>query len=99
MEAFPLSFSMMGFSVPASPVCPVNSGGGGAEDSGGDEHRRSATRGLLGSLSRRKGGFGILQLLLGGGGRLLSLRLLQIDRKSTRLNSSHTQKSRMPSSA
>ena len=31
----------------------------------------------LGSPSRRKGGFGILQLLLGGGGRLLGLRLLQ----------------------
>ena len=35
IEAFPLSFSTMGFSVPASPVCPMNSGGGGAEDSGG----------------------------------------------------------------
>ena len=43
----------------------------------GDEHRRSATRGLLGTPSRRKGGFSILQLLLGGRGRLLGLRLLQ----------------------
>ena len=43
----------------------------------GDEHRRSATHGLLGSPSRLKGAFGILQLLLGGGGRLFGLRLLQ----------------------
>ena len=43
----------------------------------GDEHLRSVTCGLLGTPSRRKGGFGILQLLLGGGVRLVGLRLLQ----------------------
>ena len=34
IEASPPSLSMMGFSPPASPVCPVNSGGSGAEFSG-----------------------------------------------------------------
>ena len=34
MEESPPSLSMMGFSPPASPVCPVNSGGGGAEFNG-----------------------------------------------------------------
>ena len=74
VEESPLSLSMMGFSPPASPVCPVNSGGGGAEFSGvtntadwrGDEHR-----GLLSLPLRRGGDFGLRHFFLGGGLRLL----------------------------
>ena len=46
IEGSPLSFSMTGFSVSASPVCPLNSGGGGADDSGGTsiaDRRRAAS--------------------------------------------------------
>ena len=34
VEGSPPSLSMTGFSLPASPVCPVNSGGGGVEFNG-----------------------------------------------------------------
>ena len=44
-------------------------------------------------------GHGILVWALGMTDWLLALQSLHVDRKSTRLNSSHIQKSRMPSSA
>ena len=69
-----------------------------------DRERARALRLLRAAVSARAAAAAVAVLSLGalalGGSRWIVLpRLVPLDRKSTRLNSSHSQQSRMPSSA